>query len=56
MAEDFNIDELFKAMGVRGMPGKEYDQLYKTHPHFDSYPDYMKTALLGNERLQGRIK
>ena len=34
----------------------EYAHLYKTHPNFDKYPEYMKSALITNEILQGRVK
>lgn len=34
----------------------EYAHLYKTHPLFDGYPQYVKDALIQNEILQGRVK
>ncbi len=32
----------------------KWAHLYKVHPHFDNYPQYLKDALITNERLQGR--
>jgi hypothetical protein len=46
--DDFDLRDLFRP--------KEFTHLYKVHPHFDGYPEYMKQALFTNERLQGRIK
>ncbi len=52
---DFDFEEMMKSMGMDG--GKtEKTHLQKTHPHFDSYPQYLKNALIANERLQGRMK
>ena len=48
MEQDFNFEDMIKQM--------EYGHLYKTHPHFDKYPDYLKQALMTNEILQGRVK
>ena len=49
MKKDFNVfEDIFKQT--------EFAHLYKTHPHFDEYPEYMKSALIANEKLQGRIK
>lgn len=55
MEYDFDFNELLG--GFRKKKGnKETEHLYKTHPHFDKYPDYMQRALIENEKLQGRMR
>lgn len=31
------------------------ERLLRIHPNFDSYPDYLQSALLKNEKLQDRV-
>lgn len=47
--KDFDFEKMFK------MPEAPTSHLARVHPHFGTYPEYLKQALVANERMQGRM-